>query len=114
MSVRPPGARSRTGTRGSASPDWPPPLHCSTTQEPAPEQTWRDFPRLELAPPLAGALEAFVELGYHGASVRDIAQRAGLSVPGVYHHWPTKQHLLVALLELTMDDLLDRARAARA
>jgi AcrR family transcriptional regulator/DNA-binding XRE family transcriptional regulator len=89
-------------------------LHGSPTRERAPEQTWRDFPRLELAPPLAGALDAFVELGYHGASIRDIAQRAGLSVPGIYHHWPTKQHLLVALLELTMDDLLDRARAARA
>jgi AcrR family transcriptional regulator/DNA-binding XRE family transcriptional regulator len=89
-------------------------LQASATQAPAAERTWRDFPRLELPPPLAGALEAFVELGYHGASIRDIAQRAGLSVPGIYHHWPTKQHLLVALLELTMDDLRARARAARA
>lgn len=77
-------------------------------------RSWRDFPPLELAPSLAGALAAFVELGYHGASIRDIASRAGLSVPGVYHHWPTKQHLLVALLDLTMADLLDRCRAARA
>jgi AcrR family transcriptional regulator/DNA-binding XRE family transcriptional regulator len=81
---------------------------------PSPAPSWRDFPPLQLSPPLAGALEAFVELGYHGASIRDIAQRAGLSVPGIYHHWPTKQHLLVALLDLTMDDLLERARAARA
>lgn len=79
-----------------------------------PEPGWRDFPPLRLDPPLAGALEAFVELGYHGASIRTVAQRAGLSVPGVYHHWPTKQHLLVALLDLTMDDLLTRIRAARA
>jgi AcrR family transcriptional regulator/DNA-binding XRE family transcriptional regulator len=78
------------------------------------EPDWRDFPPLLLPPPLAGALEAFVELGYHGASIRDIAQRAGLSVPGIYHHWPTKQHLLVALLDRTMEDLLERARAARA
>jgi AcrR family transcriptional regulator/DNA-binding XRE family transcriptional regulator len=83
-----------------------------TPPEPAP--TWRDFPPLRLDPPLAGALEAFVELGYHGASIRIIAQRAGLSVPGVYHHWPTKQHLLVALLDLTMEDFLTRTRAARA
>ncbi|MCR6485076.1 TetR family transcriptional regulator [Amycolatopsis sp. OK19-0408] len=75
---------------------------------------WRDFAPLRLEPPLAGALEAFVELGYHGATIRDIAQRARLSVPGVYHHWPAKQDLLVALLDLTMDDLLTRARAARA
>ncbi|TWH18642.1 TetR family transcriptional regulator [Prauserella rugosa] len=83
-------------------------------QNPAPERTWRDFSPLKLSPPLAGALEAFVELGYHGATIRDVAQRAGLSVAGVYHHWPTKQHLLVALLDLTMDDLHTRCREARA
>ncbi|HEY3470592.1 MAG TPA: TetR family transcriptional regulator [Amycolatopsis sp.] len=75
---------------------------------------WRDFAPLRLEAPLAGALEAFVELGYHGSTIRDIAQRARLSVPGVYHHWPAKQDLLVALLDLTMEDLLTRARAARA
>jgi AcrR family transcriptional regulator/transcriptional regulator with XRE-family HTH domain len=89
-------------------------LHAPTVTTPAPARGWRDFPPLQLTPPLAGALEAFVELGYHGSSIRDIAQRAGLSVPGIYHHWPTKQHLLVALLDLTMEDLLDRCRAARA
>jgi AcrR family transcriptional regulator/DNA-binding XRE family transcriptional regulator len=89
-------------------------LRTSSPAPPAPERGWRDFPPLQLAPPLTGALEAFVELGYHGSGIRDIAQRAGLSVPGIYHHWPTKQHLLVALLDLTMDDLLERCRAARA
>ncbi|RJQ81632.1 TetR family transcriptional regulator [Amycolatopsis panacis] len=76
--------------------------------------SWREFGPLRLEPPLAGALAAFVELGYHGATVRDIAQRARLSVPGVYHHWPAKQDLLVALLDRTMDEVLTRARAARA
>ncbi|TNC25197.1 TetR family transcriptional regulator [Amycolatopsis alkalitolerans] len=85
----------------------------SATDVPA-DPDWRDFPPLQLAQPLAGALEAFVELGYHGAAVRDVAQRAGLSVAGVYHHWPTKQRLLIALLDLTMDDLRRRCRAARA
>ncbi len=76
--------------------------------------SWRDFPPLRLEPPLAGALAAFLELGYSGASMRDIGRRAGLSVPGLYHHYPSKQDLLVALLDLTMTDLLDRSRAARA
>ncbi|MFD4250069.1 TetR family transcriptional regulator [Amycolatopsis thermoflava] len=75
---------------------------------------WREFPPLRLAAPLAGALEAFVELGYHGATIRDVAQRAGLSVAGVYHHWATKQDLLVALLDLTMEDLRQRCGVARA
>lgn len=87
--------------------------YCATGRVPA-EGSWRDFLPLRLEPPLEGALDAFVELGYHDAAIRDIAQRAGLSVPGVYHHWHTKQDLLVALLDLTMDDPLTRARAARA
>jgi AcrR family transcriptional regulator/DNA-binding XRE family transcriptional regulator len=77
-------------------------------------ESWRSFPPLDLPAPLAGALSAFVELGYAGATVRDVAERAGLSVPGLYHHWPTKQDLLVALLDLTMDDLRRRSRQARA
>ncbi|MGQ0845627.1 MAG: TetR family transcriptional regulator [Sporichthyaceae bacterium] len=75
---------------------------------------WRTFEPLELPAPLRGALHAFLELGYHGATVRDIAQRAGLSVPGVYHHWPSKQHLLVELMDSTMGDLLRRAGQARS
>jgi AcrR family transcriptional regulator/transcriptional regulator with XRE-family HTH domain len=74
---------------------------------------WRSFPPLELDPPLAAAIDAFVETGYHGSSMRDIAKRAGLSVPGVYHHYSEKQHLLVRALEITMDELHQRVNAAR-
>lgn len=82
---------------------------------PRPEsESWRDFSPLVLPAPLAGALSAFVDLGYAGASVRDIADRANLSPSSLYHHWPSKQDLLVALLDLAMDDLLRRSRAARA
>ena len=75
---------------------------------------WREYPPLVLDPPLAGALAAFLELGYAGASMRDIGRYAGLSVPGLYHHHPSKHDLLVQLLELTMRDLLARSRVARA
>jgi AcrR family transcriptional regulator len=75
---------------------------------------WREFGPLALEPPLAGALTAFVELGYAGATMRDVGRRAGLSVPGLYHHHASKQELLVALLDLTMTDLLARSTAARA
>lgn len=74
---------------------------------------WRRYPPLTLGQPLAAALEAFLRYGYHGATVREIATRAGLSVPGVYHYHPSKHDMLVALLRFTMDDLLARARAAR-
>jgi AcrR family transcriptional regulator/DNA-binding XRE family transcriptional regulator len=78
-----------------------------------PPFSWRDFRPLELNPPLTAALEAFLEFGYHGATMRDIAARAKLSVPGVYHYYASKQHMLVALLDVTMADLLARTTAAR-
>lgn len=76
--------------------------------------SWRDYGAVDLPAPLAAALDAFVEHGYHGTSVRDIAGRAGLSVPGLYHHYPSKQSLLQGLLELTMEDLLRRSEEALA
>jgi AcrR family transcriptional regulator/DNA-binding XRE family transcriptional regulator len=74
---------------------------------------WRDFPPLEIDAVLAAAIDAFVETGYHGATVRAVAQRAGMSVPGVYHHYRDKQALLVRALDITMDELHWRIRAAR-
>jgi AcrR family transcriptional regulator/transcriptional regulator with XRE-family HTH domain len=81
---------------------------------PSPVTDWRTFAPLQLGQPLTAALDAFLEFGYHGATMRDIARRAGLSVPGVYHYYASKQDMLVAILDLTMDDLLARTTAARA
>ncbi|GAA3704688.1 TetR/AcrR family transcriptional regulator [Gordonia hankookensis] len=75
---------------------------------------WRDYGEPELPVPLAAALAAFAEQGYHGTSVREIASRANLSVPGLYHHYPSKQSLLQGLLERTMTDLLSRSERAIA
>ncbi|MBC2642347.1 MULTISPECIES: TetR/AcrR family transcriptional regulator [unclassified Rhodococcus (in: high G+C Gram-positive bacteria)] len=76
--------------------------------------SWREYTDQGLPKVLAAALEAFVEKGYDGASIREIASRAGLSVPGLYHHYPSKQALLVGLTNVVMRDLLDRSRAAVA
>lgn len=75
--------------------------------------SWREFPPLVIDPVLAAAIDSFVDTGYHGATMRSIAERAGMSVPGVYHHYRDKQDLLVRALELTMDELHRRVRAAR-
>lgn len=75
---------------------------------------WRIYEGSDLPTPLAAALAAFVEQGYHGTSVRDIAGRAGLSVPGLYHHYPSKQAMLVGLMTVAMDELLDRSRQAES
>lgn len=76
-------------------------------------RVWREFPPLDIDPVLAAAIDSFVETGYHGATMRSIAQRAGMSVPGVYHHYRDKQDLLVQALDLTMDELHWRVGAAR-
>ena len=45
------------------------------------------------------ARDAFAERGYHGASIRDIAKRAGLSLSVLYYYYAGKQELLYALLD---------------
>lgn len=75
---------------------------------------WRDFAPLPIDGVLAGAIRAFVAVGYHGASMRSIARLAQMSVPGVYHHYPSKQDLLVRILDLAMADLLWRIQQAAA
>jgi len=74
--------------------------------------SWRDYGPVSLPKPLVAALEAFAERGYDGTSIREIASRADLSVPGLYHHYPSKHALLVSLTTAVMRDLLDRSRRA--
>jgi AcrR family transcriptional regulator len=45
------------------------------------------------------AMALFGEVGYRGASLREIASRSGISHPGLLHHFPTKESLLFAVLE---------------
>ena len=47
---------------------------------------------------LAAALEVYAE-GGHGAPIAAVAKRAGLTLPGLLHYYPTKDDLLLALLE---------------
>lgn len=76
--------------------------------------SWRVYDELRITSQLRAALDSFLAYGYHGTSVRDIAKLAGLSVPGLYHHYASKQALLVEIMDLTMNDFLARCLAARA
>src|ERR1041384_5110722 len=58
------------------------------------------------------ALGLFAEQGYHGTSIREIARESGLSVPGVYHHYRSKQDVLVDLMATALNELLERPRTA--
>ncbi|RII15943.1 HTH-type transcriptional regulator TtgR [Streptomyces sp. YIM 130001] len=48
---------------------------------------------------LRAALEVIAERGYRGASLAAVAERVGLTQQGLLHHFPTKEALLVAVLE---------------
>jgi AcrR family transcriptional regulator len=75
---------------------------------------WREFSPLALDPVLRAAADSFVAFGYHGTTMREIARRADLSVPGLYHHHRSKQAMLVAVVGAAMEDLHGRAVAADA
>lgn len=47
---------------------------------------------------LSAAVELFGEVGYRGTSLRDIAQRVGITHPGLLYHFHSKQELLSAVL----------------
>ena len=51
--------------------------------------------------------KAFSESGFHGVSMAEIARQAGISYTGLLHHFPRKETLLTAVLEL-QDELGER------
>jgi AcrR family transcriptional regulator len=79
-----------------------------------PARWWGDYSDSTVTPILQAALSCFVESGYHGTTIRNVASAAGLSVPGLYHHYDSKQAILVALMSNAMTDLYSRSEAALA
>jgi len=61
---------------------------------------------------LDAALEVFVTQGYHAAAMDEIAERAGVSKPVLYQHFPGKLELYLALLDESVDTLVDTVRDA--
>ncbi len=58
------------------------------------------------------AQEVFVTQGYHAAAMDDIAERAGVSKPVLYQHFPGKLELYLGLLDSAAEELLARVRSA--
>jgi AcrR family transcriptional regulator len=69
----------------------------------------RDERRAQL---LAAATDVFVTNGYHATVMDDIAERAGVSKPVLYQHFPGKLELYLALLARHADELVRRVRGA--
>jgi AcrR family transcriptional regulator len=65
--------------------------------------------RLQL---LRAAQDVFVAQGFHAAAMDDIADRAGVSKPVLYQHFPGKRELYLALLEEHVGQLADRVSEA--
>ena len=61
---------------------------------------------------LAAAQDVFVTNGYHAAAMDEIAERAGVSKPVLYQHFPGKLELYLALLESHVDALVESVRGA--
>ncbi|RKT16049.1 TetR family transcriptional regulator [Streptomyces sp. 1114.5] len=61
---------------------------------------------------LGAAQEVFVAHGYHAAAMDDIADRAGVSKPVLYQHFPGKLELYLALLDKHCDALVESTREA--
>ncbi len=61
---------------------------------------------------LSAALEVFVAQGYHAAAMDDIAERAGVSKPVLYQHFPGKLDLYLALLDQSCDTIVSAAAKA--
>lgn len=61
---------------------------------------------------LAAAQDVFVAHGYHAAAMDDIAERAGVSKPVLYQHFPGKLELYLALLDKHCDAIVEQVRAA--
>ena len=64
-------------------------------------------PRRELL--LQSAADLFSAKGYHAVGIDDIGAAAGISGPGVYRHFASKQALLEALCERAMTSMLGGA-----
>lgn len=63
----------------------------------------RDERRAQL---LSAALEVFTSAGYHSAAMDEIADRAGVSKPVLYQHFPSKLDLYLAVLDTHIDSLV--------
>jgi AcrR family transcriptional regulator len=55
---------------------------------------------------LSAALEVFTTAGYHSAAMDEIADRANVSKPVLYQHFPSKLELYLAVLDMHIDSLV--------
>src|SRR5919106_1127167 len=63
---------------------------------------------------LDAARGAFAEGGFHATSLDAVAERAGVSKALIYEHFASKRELYVAMLEMHVEELVERISGAVA
>ena len=54
---------------------------------------------------LAKATSLFIQHGYHGLAMRQIAEALEVSKPALYYHFKDKEELFLAILRLSLDEM---------
>jgi AcrR family transcriptional regulator len=86
----------------------------SQNASPTPRLPQRERGRARVAQLLAAAAAAFADKGYDGATMTEIAQRAGASIGSLYQFFPTKELLADALVSHYAEALEERLAAVEA
>jgi AcrR family transcriptional regulator len=63
---------------------------------------------------LRAARDVFGARGYHGATIEDIAEEAGLSNGAIYYNFGSKEELFLALLDERLEQRLEHTRQTLA
>ncbi|MDL4821468.1 TetR/AcrR family transcriptional regulator [Actinomadura opuntiae] len=102
------GAAPQRASRGRGTPAHRTPADVTPTSSDALSRPG-DTPGTRIL--ISAAVETMSEKGFNGTSVRDVADRAGMSPAVLYHYFGSKHDLLVAIMHRTIDHLIERCRA---
>ena len=61
---------------------------------------------------LKAAAKLFATRGYDGTSMRDIAELVKVQPASLYHHFPSKSHILISIFEESADEMIARVEKA--
>lgn len=95
------------GTDGSTALDSPSDREWRPDLDPVRLPVTRAFTESQLAI-LRACLQLFADYGYHGTSVRDIADAVGIKSASLYKSFPSKQAMLDALTRLGYQEYYER------
>lgn len=59
---------------------------------------------------LSKAAALIREKGYSGTTLRELAQKSGIKGGSIYHHFASKQDILLSIMEETMERLINRVK----